>query len=238
MSILGNGRKSEKLILGFEYLASFSNSSSHLTLKSLRIMLLAYLKIICALTSSSTTSTTRRMAILNRVVSAVINAIALYTNLADEMSTVSFEEFSEWYNNGGSEIATWIELVDMEKWFALIPETNETNDETNDDTNETNLLSLFTFNLERYQELNRVLILSKFDTLDPEDVFETFGDFVDGEYVSKAQYDECLRILIPANNNLSAKQCQSFRILSHFLSLRLGLLGFRASSRDRIDSVS
>ena len=136
----------------------------------------------------------------------------------------SFEEFhSEWYNNGGSEIATWIELVDMEKWFALIPETNETNDETEEtkDTNETNLLSLFTFNLERYQELNRVLILSKFDTLDPEDVFETFGDFVDGEYVSKAQYDECLRILIPANdNNLSAKQCQKLSVtFSHIFFL-------------------
>ena len=142
---------------------------------------------------------------------------------ADEMSTISFEEFSEWYNNGGSEIATWIELVDMEKWFALIPETNETNDETEEtkDANETNLLSLFTFNLERYQELNRVLILSKFDTLDPEDVFETFGDFVDGEYVSKSQYDECLRILIPANdNNLSAKQCQKLSVtFSHIFFL-------------------
>ena len=128
MSILGSGRKSEKLILGFEYLASFSNSSSHLTLKSLRIMLLAYLKIICALTSSSTTSTTRRT--LNRVVSAVIDAIALYTNLADEMSTITFEEFSEWYNNGGSEIATWIELVDMEKWNALVRPVNIFSDDT------------------------------------------------------------------------------------------------------------
>ena len=104
----------------------------------------------------------------------------------------------------------------MEKWFALIPSTTETNE-----TNETNLLSLFTFNLERYQELNRVLILSKFDTLDPEDVFETFGDFVDGEYVSKSQYDECLRILIPANdNNLSAKECQKLSVtFSHIFFL-------------------
>jgi len=269
MSILGTGRKSEKLILGFEYLALSSSNSSYLTLKSLRIMLLSYLKIICALTSSST-STSDRSTILNRVVSAVIDAIAVFTNLSDEMSTITFEEFSEWYNNGGSEIATWIELVDMEKWFTLVrvvdircssmtmmfeydvnnafslkfthphpptytpspththkqqqmpATTNEEEEEQQQNSiTETTLLSLFTFNLERYEELNEVLILSKIDTLDPEDIFETLADFVDGEYVSKSQYDECIRILIPVNDNVfSSEQCRKLSVtFSHIFFL-------------------
>ena len=64
-------------------------------------------------------------------------------------------------------------------------------------------------------------MLSKFDTLDPQDVFETFADFVDGEYVSKSQYDECLRILIPVNDkNLSAEQCRKLSVtFSHVFFL-------------------
>ena len=38
-----------------------------------------------------------------------------------EGDLISFEEFAEWYTNGGFEVAPWLELLDLSKWGRNLP---------------------------------------------------------------------------------------------------------------------
>jgi len=42
-----------------------------------------------------------------------------------ELDCVSFDEFGEWYNEGGFETAPWLELLDLNKWVLLDKYNNE-----------------------------------------------------------------------------------------------------------------
>ena len=38
--------------------------------------------------------------------------------------TLSFDEFAEWYTNGGFKVASWFELLDLHKWV-VAPENKQ-----------------------------------------------------------------------------------------------------------------
>jgi Ca2+-binding EF-hand superfamily protein len=49
----------------------------------------------------------------------VTNDVMRYQWKTRKVDKINFDEFGEWYNKGGYEIAPWIELLDLEKWAFL-----------------------------------------------------------------------------------------------------------------------
>jgi hypothetical protein len=47
------------------------------------------------------------------------NVMATY---ADDDGLVSFDQFANWWLDGGSEVAPWLELLDLTKWVLNGPE--------------------------------------------------------------------------------------------------------------------
>eukprot|EP00557_Chaetoceros_sp_GSL56_P010156 CAMPEP_0176480804 /NCGR_PEP_ID=MMETSP0200_2-20121128/2475_1 /TAXON_ID=947934 /ORGANISM="Chaetoceros sp., Strain GSL56" /LENGTH=1523 /DNA_ID=CAMNT_0017876953 /DNA_START=627 /DNA_END=5195 /DNA_ORIENTATION=+ len=49
----------------------------------------------------------------------VTNDVMRYQWKTRKVDRINFDEFGEWYNKGGYEVAPWIELLDLEKWAFL-----------------------------------------------------------------------------------------------------------------------
>lgn len=55
----------------------------------------------------------------------VTNDIMKYQWRARKVERINFDEFGEWYNEGGFEVAPWLELLDLNKWAFLDKEKAE-----------------------------------------------------------------------------------------------------------------
>lgn len=168
----------------------------------LRTILASFLRTILALGRDDEDNDDADASLADRVVSMVSRTIATSGEV------VSFRRFSEWYNDGGNEIATWLELIDVSKWttrrtrsWPEMPEDGA-NDDEDDETWHAPLAALFTFAPpDRFQTLRTALSASSFDALSPEDVLDAFCPVdatIDASFVlGKSEYDEYVQALVP-----------------------------------------
>ncbi|ETV85869.1 hypothetical protein H257_02417 [Aphanomyces astaci] len=131
MSLLGRGSKSQKLSTAFELIVQLSQHTSsnwrtHTTTRSPSIphaMLFLYLRsFLIGLMVLCDARYRRGIELMYIEADELVGDVT--TKLLHEISTaahksrhrISFEQFGEWYNSGGYEMLSWVELLDVSKW--------------------------------------------------------------------------------------------------------------------------
>jgi Ca2+-binding EF-hand superfamily protein len=110
-----NGSKSDKLALAFDLFDE--DGDGMLTETQLYRYIRAFLTFLMALSERSVMADGT---LLERIIDVTSTGIA-YTIMHDQTdgSLISFEEFADWYTNGGYKVVPWLELLDNNKWPKL-----------------------------------------------------------------------------------------------------------------------
>jgi hypothetical protein len=66
---------------------------------------------------------------------AVWTASKMFSALPNQ-SAVSFEDIADWYTNGGFEVATWLELLDIGKWLPINRVDDEASESGDDESSD------------------------------------------------------------------------------------------------------
>lgn len=141
LSVLCYGSKSAKLDFAFRLLSSPETSGSSglravLSVDLLTILLLAYMRGLQALASEclgrAQPETFSRVGVRNQTFGEALDDAALLAGAIchPEMSPnvtvtsatnyISFDQFGNWYNDGGFEVAPWLELINLDKCLQLM----------------------------------------------------------------------------------------------------------------------
>eukprot|EP00978_Attheya_sp_CCMP212_P006860 scaffold15989_cov54-Attheya_sp.AAC.5 len=130
------GNKSTKLAIGFELLDA--DNIGYLSHEGITQYLKSYLSMLVgiSLLSSSATQTAKTRKLLmsdrHRDIMAVVEHGAHYTqqnfitsftsSKKGKLSTknINFEDFANWYTDGGYNVAPWLELLDLTKFVSLL----------------------------------------------------------------------------------------------------------------------
>ncbi|KDO27863.1 hypothetical protein SPRG_07136 [Saprolegnia parasitica CBS 223.65] len=124
LTILGHGSKSQKLAAAFDLLVSLANKGSPHQTKLPHGMLFLYLRSILlalmVLSDARYRSGLEHMyveadEVVGDATTKVLSEITLDASLRTR-NRISFEQFGEWYNGGGYETLSWVELLDVAKW--------------------------------------------------------------------------------------------------------------------------
>ena len=113
-TLFASGSKSEKLLLAFQ--ACDDDNDGLLSKRGLWKYLRSFLTVLLSLVESMMDAP---MTEVERLVDngAVQLTEAVFAQVGPtEGDLISFEEFAEWYTNGGFEEAPWLELLDLSKW--------------------------------------------------------------------------------------------------------------------------
>ena len=124
LTILGHGSKSQKLAAAFDLLVSLANKGSPHQTKLPHGMLFLYLRsfllALMVLSDARYRSGLEHMyveadEVVGEATTKVLSEITLDASLRTR-NRISFEQFGEWYNGGGYETLSWVELLDVAKW--------------------------------------------------------------------------------------------------------------------------
>lgn len=116
-SLLCDGTKSDKLSLAFRLFDT--NVDGRLTRRQLWRFLRSFLTALFCLSSAAADEPVES---LYTVIddATVTTAQLIFAKASETRSTsrqgVTFEEFGNWYNDGGFELLPWLELLDLNKW--------------------------------------------------------------------------------------------------------------------------
>jgi Ca2+-binding EF-hand superfamily protein len=104
-----------------------SDGDEHLNIQELHRFLSSVLSVLfaCAKQTASLPPDQSRALIS---VAAGILVERVMMEFAENEDTVSFEEFGNWYNQEGCEVAPWLELLDLSKW-KLKPQPEQSTDQ-------------------------------------------------------------------------------------------------------------
>ena len=129
-SLFCAGSKSDKLSLAFRLLDT--NQDGRITRRQLWRFLRSFLTVLFSL---SVASLNEGVETLYTIIDDATVSIAqtVFAELADAgdgpRKSISFEEFGEWYNQGGFRMVPWLELLDLGKWpFAEVDELDDEED--------------------------------------------------------------------------------------------------------------
>jgi Ca2+-binding EF-hand superfamily protein len=125
-TVLAGGSKSDKLALAFQNLEL--DGDKRVQKRQLWRFLRSFLTMLAALTEQMSTAPSGDVAkvIHNTCVSAT-ESIFEEAKL-ETQETISFEEFADWYTNGGFQLIPWLELLDLKKWPYEATEGQEINE--------------------------------------------------------------------------------------------------------------
>ncbi|OQR91072.1 hypothetical protein THRCLA_22492, partial [Thraustotheca clavata] len=132
LTILGQGSKSQKLSSVFEFLVKVANknepSETQLPHGMLFLYLRSFLLALMALSETRFRSGLDNLyveadQVVNDATTKVLSEIKMDVSLRTR-NKISFEQFGEWYNAGGYEILSWIELLDVSKWHHQQAQSN------------------------------------------------------------------------------------------------------------------
>lgn len=115
-----SGSKSDKLYAMFHYFDKDGNNT--LSYNRLQTFLESFLTILNYLTNSNLDKH------IHSTVMKIISLFSDYTGLKSEQF-FDLDVFGEWYNNGGSEICPWLELLSTTKW-PLYEESQQSDEES------------------------------------------------------------------------------------------------------------
>ena len=119
LSMLGYGKKSEKLAAGFDFLDEFNMGSLSSTqfgrlMKSFLCMLAALNAELMALAGET------REELIDEVVAKLTAEAFSVVSSSDRHQrrrvALTFEEFGSWYNTQSSNLAPWVQILDLNKW--------------------------------------------------------------------------------------------------------------------------
>ncbi|OQR92545.1 hypothetical protein THRCLA_08678, partial [Thraustotheca clavata] len=113
-SIFCFGSKSDKLSSGYRYFDT--DEMGFLTKGQLWRFLRSVIIMILSLSASNKAITTSIMSFVDSAASTVLDAFA--------EQTYTFDEFGQWYNQGGYQIVSWLELLDLKKWSFVSADFN------------------------------------------------------------------------------------------------------------------
>ena len=113
-TLFAGGSKSEKLALAFQLLDS--DGEGYVSNDQLATYLRAFLTVLAALTDHLGTVPSGDA--LKAIDDACVEVTMSVFSEADLMKDglISFEEFAEWYTQGGYNTIPWLELLDLKKW--------------------------------------------------------------------------------------------------------------------------
>ncbi|RHY33307.1 hypothetical protein DYB32_001726 [Aphanomyces invadans] len=144
MSMLGMGSKSQKLSSAFDLIVKLNmrKASSRATAAIPHAMLFLYLRSFLVALMVLCEKRYRRGIeqmyveadeVIGDVTTKLLHEVTLaaHTSLRTR-NRVSFEQFGEWYNSGGYETVSWVELLDVSKWQRPPRESPESSWDEND----------------------------------------------------------------------------------------------------------
>lgn len=117
-SVFAAGSKSDKLATAFQYFDTEGKDTLSTTqlwcfLKSVMTMLLALFPDAVPNESLS--------AFVESDMFAIMKNLRHESFLVDKEYYYSFQDFGDWYNNGGYKQLVWLELLDLKKWAFILP---------------------------------------------------------------------------------------------------------------------
>jgi Ca2+-binding EF-hand superfamily protein len=189
LTVFTEGSKSEKLGHIFDLFCDAGKETMPRT--SLFEYLRAFLMVLTCLSNMASKSSFPYAA--DQGASEI--AATIFDQLGKDGSSdeISFSEFAEWYSSGGFQMAPWLELLDLRKWPGPTFEFVLTD---NGDS-----LCIFPQDIEYF---GSVLALTNLDGQDAGSIGKALREQVDpsspsGQYVSKKEFDACVRALVPGH---------------------------------------
>lgn len=118
MLLLCKGDKSSKLNYAWQVI-DMDNDDGYLNRAELLFFLRAFIRMLVALSYEASTKLTvqetkRYATDMASWLSSTV--MAKYSELDGTDGLVSFDSFANWWLDGGSEVAPWLELLDLSKW--------------------------------------------------------------------------------------------------------------------------
>ncbi len=139
-----------------------------------------------------------------------------------DRTRVSYEEFGQWYNDGGFRALPWLELLDLKKWPVKAAEApvasaaataassvserdGESAGEADADGDDAPVFafplgddgSVLTISASDVQHVQRVLEVSRFGRMEAEDLYALFDSEAEGGVLTKSAFDRCIMRCIP-----------------------------------------
>ena len=124
LTLLCGGKKSNKLIFAYSLFgaddsglkATSSRKKAYLTENDFFFFFRSFLIVMFSCCNQSLSLSADAVTqFISDTAKSVANDVMAYWK-AKRVEKVKFENFSEWYNEGGFEMAPWLELLDLNKW--------------------------------------------------------------------------------------------------------------------------
>jgi len=112
LTVICSGKKSSKLQFAFEMFDV--DSDGRLTALEVFLFFRSFLVMIFSCTTQGLEMTGGKR---HTVITNTAKMVTEFLFLGNKSGTVSFDEFGDWYNGGGFEVAPWLELLDVHKWM-------------------------------------------------------------------------------------------------------------------------
>jgi len=113
-SILAGGSKSDKLSLAFHLFDL--DSDGYISRRELWEYLRAFLTVLVALNGGMQDVDPKELVVLIDRNALELTGTVFEQADTDEDDRISYEEFGQWYNEGGFQVIPWLELLDLRKW--------------------------------------------------------------------------------------------------------------------------
>jgi len=200
--LFAGGSKSEKLSVAYEYFEA--EAQGFMTREHMLVYLRSFLTILLALNKNALKM---EAAEAQQMVETGAYAITqrVFEDTQHDGDYINFDEFKDWYNNGGFKLVPWLELLDLKKWELTtedVPDSVPGTDEENNIVFDFDLLSPG-FNLQIQQqdidELQLILTKTGLHNVDVEQLCGAFQQYSEGGTLDKRSFDSCIREVVPSN---------------------------------------
>jgi len=114
LALLCRGRKSAKLSFAFGLFDR--NSKGHLTVDEIFLFLRSFLTVLFSCCAQSLELSADDLTDWINDTSRMISENIMERQWNLGKSDVTFDDFGEWYKDGGFDTAPWLELLDLNKW--------------------------------------------------------------------------------------------------------------------------
>lgn len=208
-ALLASGSKSDKLALAFRMFDE--DDDGYISRREMWRYMRAYLTMLASLNEG-----TRALSYAD--VSAIVDGAAVdltrrvFTEADQNKDNfISYEEFGQWYNEGGFEVIPWLELLDLKKWRAARDATQPTADASASSAEPPRQDIVFEFSLGEGGEtfvitdsdvayLKRVIATSKLAQKELPALHTEFQREAEDGVLDKNAFDRAIRRLIPGSS--------------------------------------
>ena len=144
--------------------------------------------------------------------------VRTFFNELENAHLVSFEQFGQWYTQGGFDHASWLELLDLTKWHEAVASSSEIKEEDEElgdeaeeeeeleDEDENEIVFAFsiselelTFSQFDVDSLLAIVDLSGMKQVDP-DVVHDMLQSTEEDKLYRPDFDECVRAIVSEEN--------------------------------------